>query len=100
MNPERTGVRLLLEQGMMEISGITDDILRCVCTRNEQISRESPLGIFPSEKKILEVVEDTEARKLLICTGRLLLEVDTGNARFTWYRRDPEKDRKKLKVLF
>ena len=96
MNPERTSVRLLLEQGMMEISGITEDILRCVFTRNEQISRESPLGIRPCEKKVLEVIEDTEADKLLICTRRLLLEVDTGNARFTWYRRDPEKDRKKL----
>lgn len=70
-------------KGKFMISGITENILRCVYTRREEILQESPLGIEVAAGADISVEEGESSYK--VSTGKICVELDKESGKFTWY---------------
>lgn len=70
-------------QGKFMIYGITENILRCVYTRREEILQESPLGIEVAAGADISVEEGESSYK--VSTGKICVELDKESGKFTWY---------------
>ncbi len=85
LSSDQTWVDLTCDAGRMRIYGITQDIMRCVYTLEEEIKEDSPLRIRVSPGQKLSVMEADGS--LDICTDRVRLRIDKETSGFTWYRR-------------
>lgn len=88
---DKKGAELITNHGKVVIYGITENILRCVYTKRENILAVSPLEIEAEPKADVTVDETTDA--YLISTERVCVEVEKESGRFTW------KDRRNATVL-
>ena len=84
---DQAQVLIETNRGKMRISGITEDIFRCVYTREEKIREDSPIGISAASKVRLNVCQTEDGERLRIEGGNLVLEADMETGRFSWYRR-------------
>ena len=78
-------------EGMMVLYGITEDIMRCVCTAENDVAPVSPLSLKAEAGQRLEVQE--KAGQLQVSTPGLRLQIDLAAGLFTWYRRSGTKER-------
>ena len=79
---DKKGAELITNHGKVVIYGITENILRCVYTKRENILAVSPLEIEAEPKADVTVDETTDA--YLISTERVCVEVEKESGRFTW----------------
>lgn len=69
-------------QGTFMLYGITENILRCVYTRREEIRQESPLGVDTAAGANISVEEDEFVYR--VSTAKICVELDKENGKFTW----------------
>jgi len=77
-----SGVEVLLDEGHFFIQGITDDIIRCVYTKEAVLSRQSPLGICPGSLVRLKVSESEAA--VVLKTHKIMLSINKKDGIFEW----------------
>ena len=71
----------------IRLYGISQDIIRCVCTAGDEISSVSPLGISVPASQELYVRKDEEHGIMQVSTDHIRLKIDLASGRFAWYRR-------------
>lgn len=84
LSENRSEVRAITDDGVLRIQGVSGRVIRCVWSKKEEDSDESPIGI--SRTRVPLEVEELE-NGLEISTERLTLWVDRLDGRFVWTRR-------------
>lgn len=79
---DRDGIRAALDEGQLFFQAVQENIVRCVYTKKNAWSEESPLGIKNRYAGIVQAREhDTE---LELSAGRLRILVDKETGAFRW----------------
>ncbi len=73
---------LLTNEGRLSVFGVSENILRCVYTKRDEILPVSPIGIEPELKAGLKVEEKEDF--CLIETSRIALEIEKQTGKFIW----------------
>ena len=84
-NDDRS-VILYTNDGLIAISGIRGNIIRCVYTKKEEPDPDSAIGIEKRAEAQLTCEQDERA--VSVMTDRLCLRIDRKTGRFAWYKKE------------
>lgn len=79
---DKKRAELVTDQGIIVVYGITDNILRCVYTKKEQIQDVSPLEIQAGTG--VEMCVEEQSDVYVVSTARVCAEIAKDNAEFIW----------------
>ena len=85
LRDDNKAVSLFPENGLLEISAVSENILRCVYTGRSHVGGDSPAGILKGDGIPLELDDSPGEAAIRIRTGKVLLEVERNSGRFRWY---------------